>query len=105
MLAAVAGKPEDEDAPDWAQEPEYEDPAEWITASASCHLDRKAEPEINEEPDAQYYSCENQEYLEQFHIAGVYFYKFSNSSILSKVTTSPTSHARGRWLRRPVIWP
>ena len=27
LLAAVAGKPEDEDAPDRAQEPEYEDPA------------------------------------------------------------------------------
>lgn len=27
LLPPVAGKPEDEDAPDWAQEPEYEDPA------------------------------------------------------------------------------
>ena len=75
---AVAGEPEDEYAPDRTQEPEYEDPAERVTISASCHLDRKAEPEINEEPDAQRYSCENHEYLEQFHIVGVYFYKFRN---------------------------
>ena len=72
LLVAVAGKPEDEDAPDRAQEPEYEDPAEWVTASASCHLDRKAEPEINEEPDAQRYSGKNHEYLEQFHMVVIY---------------------------------
>ena len=48
MLAAVADKPEDKDAPDRAKEPEYEDPAEWVTASASFHLDRKAEPEISD---------------------------------------------------------
>ena len=82
---AVAGEPEDEDAPDRAKEPEYEDPAEWVTASASCHLDRKAEPEINEEPDAQCYSGKNHEYLEQFHMVVIYSTNLSNLQFFNSI--------------------
>ena len=49
LLAAVAGEPEDEDAPDRAQEPEYEDPAERVTASFSSHFYRKADPKMDEQ--------------------------------------------------------
>ena len=49
LLPAVADKPEDEDAPDRAQEPEYEDPAERVTASFSSHFYRKADPKMDEQ--------------------------------------------------------